>query len=315
MKKNERLNLMMRYINNRGFFKLNELQQEFHISRATALRDVADIEAMGLPLETTVGRGGGYAVMPNTLLPTIRFTHNQVKALFIAFMASRNQQLPYLKNRQDIVEKLLGLISPVQQEQLLLLDNLLVFEGTNPLKPALLELTDQPQPQLEKLLTVSLSTRQLKIRANGKKYQIYLKHLERANGKWYLDCLDLKQPQRLIIAVAAIKAAVPLQPSEQVKTTTLAALFSKTALNPNLILRLDARAIAQYKKFHPLPYKLTYVDPFQARAQISEHVAPEGDKELLINWILFLGPGCHVELWPKSLAQAYKARLKSELKR
>ena len=61
---------------------------------------------MGVPLVAEVGRDGGYFVMHNSVLPVVRFTDNEVKALFIAFMATRNQQLPYLKSRQSLAEKL-----------------------------------------------------------------------------------------------------------------------------------------------------------------------------------------------------------------
>ena len=60
--------------------------------------------------------------MNNSVLPSIHFTDNEVKALFIAFMASRNQQLPYLKSRHSLAEKLLGLIPESQQETLVLLN-------------------------------------------------------------------------------------------------------------------------------------------------------------------------------------------------
>jgi predicted DNA-binding transcriptional regulator YafY len=52
MKKTERVNLIMRYINNRAHFTIAEIQQEFKISRATAIRDINEIQAMGFPLTT-----------------------------------------------------------------------------------------------------------------------------------------------------------------------------------------------------------------------------------------------------------------------
>ena len=67
--------------------------------------------------------------MNNSVLPTVRFTDNEIKALFIAFMATRNQQLPYLKSRQSLAEKLLGLISENQQDDLVLLNQLLLLKG------------------------------------------------------------------------------------------------------------------------------------------------------------------------------------------
>ncbi|GJM79638.1 hypothetical protein HMSSN139_21340 [Paenibacillus sp. HMSSN-139] len=158
MKKVERINTIMRYINNRSHFTITEIMREFDISRSTAIRDIREIEALGMPLVAEVGRDGGYSVMHNSILPVVRFTDNEIKALFIAFMATRNAQLPYLKSRQSLAEKLLGLISKNQQDDLVLLDEILLFEGTNPHNPDLLELSDLPHPMLEKLIQTCSST-------------------------------------------------------------------------------------------------------------------------------------------------------------
>ena len=133
MKKVERINIIMRYINNRAHFTISEIMREFNLSRSTAIRDIREIEAMGMPLVAEVGRGGGYFVMHNSILPEVRFTDNEVKALFVAFMATRNQQLPYLKSRQSIAEKLLSLISENQQDDLIHLNQILLFEGPIPI--------------------------------------------------------------------------------------------------------------------------------------------------------------------------------------
>src|SRR4051812_46855239 len=169
MKKVERINIIMRYINNRAHFTISEIMREFKISRSTAIRairDIREIEAMGMPLVAEVGRDGGYFVMHNSVLPTVRFTDNEIKALFIAFMATRNQQLPYLKSRQSLAEKLLGLISENQQETIVLLNQILLFEGTNPHNPDLLDLSDLPDPMLEKLIQILLLDRYLLITIN-----------------------------------------------------------------------------------------------------------------------------------------------------
>ena len=127
MKKVERINTIMRYINNRSYFTISEIMREFSISRSTAIRDIREIEAMGMPLEAEVGRDGGYSVMNNSVLPSIHFTDNEVKALFIAFMASRNQQLPYLKSRHSLAEKILGLMPESQTSDLSVIKSNLAF--------------------------------------------------------------------------------------------------------------------------------------------------------------------------------------------
>ena len=44
MKKVERINTIMRYINNRAHFTISEIMQEFNISRSTAIRDIREID-------------------------------------------------------------------------------------------------------------------------------------------------------------------------------------------------------------------------------------------------------------------------------
>ncbi len=205
MKKVERINVMMRYINNRAHFTISEIMREFNISRSTAIRDIREIEAMGMPLVAEVGRDGGYFVMNNSVLPTVRFTDNEIKALFIAFMATRNLQLPYLKSRQSLAEKLLGLISEAQQEDLVLLNQILLFEGTNPNNPDLLDLSDLPHPMLEKLIESLILDRYLWITVKEEKeirpYPIYLLHLYREKSIWKVEAFDLKEEKRQIFPV------------------------------------------------------------------------------------------------------------------
>ncbi len=200
MKKVERINIITRYINNRAHFTISEIMREFNISRSTAIRDIREIEAMGMPLVAEVGRDGGYFVMNNSLLPTVRFTDNEIKALFIAFMATRNQQLPYLKSRQSLAEKLLGLISENQQDDLVHLNQILLFEGTNPHNPDLLDLSDLPHPTLEKLIHILLIERYLLVTVQEEKktksYPIVLLHLHHQKGHWIIEGFDLEEEKR-----------------------------------------------------------------------------------------------------------------------
>ncbi|WP_252899304.1 helix-turn-helix transcriptional regulator [Lactococcus fujiensis] len=97
MKKTERINLIMRYINNRAQFTIKEIQNEFQISRATAIRDINEIQAMGFPLVSENGRGGGYFVMQNEYLPPVHFTKDELTAVFISFFGLKKFTTSLLK--------------------------------------------------------------------------------------------------------------------------------------------------------------------------------------------------------------------------
>lgn len=315
MKKVERINTIMRYINNRAFFTISEIMREFNVSRSTAIRDVREIEAMGMPLVAEVGRDGGYFVMNNSVLPTVRFTDTEIKALFIAFMATRNQQLPYLKSRQSLAEKLLGLISQNQQDDLVLLNQLLLFEGTNPNNPDLLELSDLPHPILEKLIGILLADSYLSITVKEgnerKTYLIYILHLYREKSIWLIEGFDLKEEKRHIVSVDHLVEVEPYPVNKRLSRKKIREKLSLQEDAVNLVLELGPKAIAQFKKYHPLMVSLSYTDPFQTRAVLKTYVNVNDSEELseLVNWLLFLGKDMLVKEMPAVMAEELRKRL------
>ncbi|MCM3237403.1 HTH domain-containing protein [Heyndrickxia oleronia] len=315
MKKVERINIIMRYINNRSHFTISEIMREFNISRSTAIRDIREIEAMGMPLVAEVGRDGGYFVMHNSVLPEVRFTDNEVKALFIAFMATRNQQLPYLKSRHSLAEKLLGLISDDQQDDLVLLNQILLFEGTNPNNPDLLDLSDLPHPMLEKLIQVLLMDSYLLITIKEEKvlksYPIYLLHLYREKSVWLIEGFDLQDKQKRIFPVDHLTNVQSYSPKNRLSKKKILEILNQQEEIYNLILELGPEAIAQYKKYHPVKVSISYTNPFQTTAILKTYININKLDELteMTNWLLFLGGDIKIKELPKEILGALKERL------
>jgi predicted DNA-binding transcriptional regulator YafY len=315
MKKVERINTIMRYINNRSYFTISEIMQEFNISRSTAIRDIREIESMGMPLESEVGRDGGYAVMNNSVLPSIHFTDSEVKALFIAFMASRNQQLPYLKSRQSLAEKLLGLIPDYQQESLILLNQILLFEGTNPSNPDLLDLTDLPHPMLEKLIQLLLMDNHLLLTIKEEKsikaYPIFLLHLYREKSLWQIEGFDLKEEKKRVFPVDNLTDVEPYHTNKRVTKKKVLEKLSKQKEVINLVIELGPNAVAQFKKYHPFKFSISYTNPYQATAILKAFVNVTMPEELtdMINWLLFLGGDIKFKEVPEEVLTGLEERL------
>ncbi|AOZ90907.1 helix-turn-helix transcriptional regulator [Paenibacillus crassostreae] len=315
MKKVERINIIMRYINNRAHFTISEIMREFNISRSTAIRDVREIEAMGMPLVAEVGRDGGYFVMNNSVLPTVRFTDNEIKALFIAFMATRNQQLPYLKSRQSLSEKLLGLISKNQQDDLVLLNQILLFEGTNPHNPDLLDLSDLPHPMLEKLIQILLLDSYLFVTIKEdkelKSYPIYMLHLYREKSLWLIEGFDLEEHTRRILPVDNLTDVKPYPIKKRVSKKNILEQLSKQEEVINLILELGPKAIAQFKKYHPLKISISYTNPYQSTAILKTFINVHHSEEVteITNWLLFLGEDIKVREIPEEVLDDLQGRL------
>ncbi|WP_059041342.1 helix-turn-helix transcriptional regulator [Paenibacillus rubinfantis] len=314
MKKVERINTIMRYINNRSHFTITEIMREFHISRSTAIRDIREIEALGMPLVAEVGRDGGYSVMHNSILPVVRFTDTEIKALFIAFMATRNAQLPYLKSRQSLAEKLLGLISKNQQDDLVLLDEILLFEGTNPHNPDLLELSDLPHPMLEKLIQNLLLDNYLWITLEEgeeiNSYPIFLLHLYHEKSLWLMEAYDLQEEKKKLFTVDQLTQVEPYSPKKRMSRKKILELLGKQEEEMNLVLELGPYAIAQYKKYHPLKAFISYTNPYQTTAMLKMFVQVNQRDEITetINWLLFLGEDFKFRKVPEEIIEALRHR-------
>lgn len=315
MKRTERLNLMMRYINNRQFFTISELMREFSVSRSTAIRDVHDIEALGMPLVAESGRGGGYSVMANQLLPAVQFTNNELKALFIAFLGTANQQLPYLQNRKTISEKLLAIASTGQQDELIELKHLLQFENTNPDNPDLLELNDFPTPMLKIVIELALKKRYLvfdyrKPHGEHTVRHVYLLNFFHRNATWYAATFDFSRQALRSFRVDRIQA-VHVDQRAPIPPQQLAPLIRSSRPEPNVIIRLGRPAINKFSHIHPPALSLHYLDAFQQTAKFFDYVDVHNPEHLAFyaEWLLFLGDGLDAVSLPDELRKVIRDKL------
>lgn len=292
MTRTARVNTMMRYINNRQFFTIAELMAQFHVSRSTAIRDLNSIQELGMPLTATVGREGGYAVMQNQLLPAVQFNSEELKALFVSFLATLNTQLPYLQNRNTLTEKLLAIASQTQQDDLLTLQELLVFSHTNRANTKLTELTDHAPAMLKTILNACLTNRQLKLQlAESTTITVWIRHVFSRQDAWYLDAWDLTNQRLQEIAVTAVQEIIPVSQEHTLDPATITAAIKAATPAPNVVINLKGSALQQFRQ-HPHPTApLQFLDPFQQTAKLECYLDPTDDQKMLafVRWFLYLG--------------------------
>lgn len=316
MNKTERINLIMRYINNRAHFTIAEIQREFKISRATAIRDVNEIQAMGFPLTTELGRGGGYHVLQNQYLPAARFTPDELKAIFISFIASKNSQLPYLHNRRSITEKLIGIASQTQQDELIELNKILLFENTNPANPNLLELDDAAPPELNQLISLAVRDKHLRVTYEQslgwpELLDVYLLHIFNSNAQWFVEAYDFDADAFRYLPVSMLRDSAI---SEQEMKGTEQDILSKKRLRDreaNLVVKLDATGIQRFKRMHPPGIILSFTGMFQSSGvfHVQLDVADAEALAYYADWLLFLGKGVAFERIPEELRVLLEERL------
>ncbi|WP_217592688.1 YafY family protein [Cohnella sp. GbtcB17] len=96
MPKSKRLMELMMTVNRKRRFKVQELADEFGVSKRTILRDLQELGELGVPLYSEVGPHGGYQVVRERVLPPIAFTEEEAVAMFFAVHALRHYaSLPF----------------------------------------------------------------------------------------------------------------------------------------------------------------------------------------------------------------------------
>lgn len=106
MTKSKRLMELMMTVNRKRRFKVQELADEFGVSRRTILRDLQALSELGVPLYSEVGPHGGYEVVRERLLPPISFTEGEAVAMFFAVHALRHYAaLPFEAESASALKK------------------------------------------------------------------------------------------------------------------------------------------------------------------------------------------------------------------
>ncbi|MFD0669865.1 helix-turn-helix transcriptional regulator [Cohnella sp. GCM10027633] len=317
MNKTERVNLIMRYINNRAHFTIAEIRREFKISRATAIRDINEIQALGFPLTTELGRGGGYHVLQNQYLPSVRFTPDELKAIFISFIASKNSQLPYLHNRRSITEKLIGIASQSQQDELIELNNVLLFENTNPANPNLLELDDAAPAELNQLISLAVRDKHLRLTYETSPgwpqlMDVFLLHIFNSNAQWQAEVYDFGTDEFRYLPVDMLRDSAISEQELKLSEQEIVSRKRLAARESNLVVKLDKTGIQRFKRMHPPGIILSFTGMFQTSGIF--HVQLDvTDAEALtyyVDWLLFLGKGVAFERIPAELRAMLEERLR-----
>ncbi|WP_242615246.1 helix-turn-helix transcriptional regulator [Paenibacillus solani] len=84
MQKSQCLIQLMMMINAKKSFTVRELADEFGLSVRTISRDLDELSGLGVPIYSVQGRGGGYRLLQERMLPPISFTESEAIAIFFA---------------------------------------------------------------------------------------------------------------------------------------------------------------------------------------------------------------------------------------
>lgn len=113
MKKSERLNDMMLFLNGKNKFNLKDIMEKYNISRSSAIRDIKSLEEIGMPIYTQLGRNGAYNILPNRLLSPIVFAVDEMYSLYFAMLTLKAyQSTPFHLSVEKLKTKFEACLSP-----------------------------------------------------------------------------------------------------------------------------------------------------------------------------------------------------------
>jgi len=188
MKKSERLNDMIRYLNSHEYFNLSDLMTTYNISKSTALRDISSLEQLGMPIFAEHGRHGRYGILKNRLLSPIIFTIDEVYALYFAMLTLESyESTPFHLSVHKLNEKFENCLSNNQIQQIHKMKKVLQFEVNQ---------HNNVSRFLDKILKSILNENSCRIQYlkinEQKSYHVQFFKISARFGQWYATGIEFK---------------------------------------------------------------------------------------------------------------------------
>lgn len=193
MSRTERLLELMLRLRTMQHFTVQELADEFQLSRRTMLRDLQALSMMGVPLSATPGPHGGYTLLQKQRLLPLSLTADEAIGLILAYEALLEYtEVPFSVQNLSALTKIRNALPPDVIQQLDQLREHLVITGVQRIYKA---------PLLTEILQAAIDGVHLRIKYDSRsrvaERLIYPYGLYAFYGFWYCACFDYKRQQHV----------------------------------------------------------------------------------------------------------------------
>lgn len=173
------------FLSDKHFFQLKDLQAAFSISKRTALRDIEELESMGLAFYVENGRYGGYRLINQSPLVPIYFNKEEIQAIFFALKALDVLSMtPFNKSYTHISKKLFSTLSDDHKTTISRTLEVINYYNVAPVN----ELTN-----LEQIFEAAIDEKIIRTRATqlgNKCLELQILELFYRNGIWFVSAYD-----------------------------------------------------------------------------------------------------------------------------
>lgn len=304
MKKSERLNQELIFLNDKHFFQLKDLQCEFGISKRTALRDIEELESMGLAFYVENGRHGGYRLVNQSPLVPIYFNIEEVQAIFFALKAlDLVSATPFKKSYSQIRQKLFATMSDERKQMITETLDVIHYYNVAPVSE---------QNHLELILQAMMEDQIVKLtytQYENKWMRLQFLELFYRNGIWFTQAYDVQNKKWGIYRCDFMKDMVI---EEEIRDTftkeelkELQLEYEKNYHDISFKCRLTEQGKEKFLKHHYPNMKLEIVD------QIPYIVGGYNQEELSYMTHYLMSFGKHVKIeYPDELKESYLNQLR-----
>lgn len=312
MKKSERLHDLIQYLNGKTAFSLCEVMQRYQIAKSTALRDVAAIEALGMPLYSEAGRYGRYVLLPNKLLSPVLFCEDEALALYFSMAGLKAyQSTPFDYDLQRLQEKVERCLTPKSVQRLRKVAQVLWLDPLG---------HPHASPFLRQIVEAALDETPLRIQYRGKTkptaYDVQFYGVTSRFGQWYALGYVLAQQATRVFRCDKIEGCQALPPSGSLPLAQLQVLAQQTAKHPEAVDFEVALRSQCADRFYKEPYPSMQLNVQAGQALLTGYYNP-GEENFIAAYVAGFGAGI-VRIRPQALGElvaAYVADVQQAVRR
>ncbi|RKE74725.1 LOW QUALITY PROTEIN: putative DNA-binding transcriptional regulator YafY [Bacillus safensis] len=304
MKKSERLNQELIFLSDKHSFQLKDLQSEFGISKRTALRDIEELESMGLAFYVENGRHGGYRLVNQSPLVPIYFNIEEVQAIFFALKAlDLVSATPFKKSYSQIRQKLFATMSDEKKQMITETLDVIHYYNVAPVSE---------QNHLELILQAMMKDQIVKMtytQYENKWIRLQFLELFYRNGIWFTKAYDVQNKKWGIYRCDFMKDLIIEEEGrgtytkEELKAMQLE--YEKTYHDISFKCRLTEQGKEKFLKHHYPNMRLEIID------QIPYIMGGYNQEELSYMTHYLMSFGKHVKIeYPEELKESYLNQLR-----
>ncbi|MCM3493818.1 YafY family protein [Paenibacillus sp. FSL K6-1566] len=220
MQKSQRLIQLIMMINAKKSFTVRELADEFGLSTRTITRDLQELSELGIPIYSIQGRGGGYKLLQDRMLPPISLSESEAIAMFFACQSlDYFGSLPFGEGAESALQKFYHYLPADIKEQIDRLDGrIMLWSPYRSMAPGIL------QTLMQAIMTGEVVTMEYNSGNGAAKRDIQPIGLYTSSGYWYCPAYcfereDIRQFRADRILSATLNPSVT--PQEEIRKMTL----------------------------------------------------------------------------------------------